>query len=113
VQTVLFVSTMTLGDERPVREIHDRFPVDALERGAGVSRVTAFLGSGFYALEFTIDESDGDFQSSYHRFVGTPELQKLFDELRAHVDELPAPADETGHLHFASPLFHWERGANG
>ena len=111
-QTVLFVSTMTLGDEVPVREIHERFPIEALERGAGVSRVTAFLGSGFYALEFTIDERDGDFQSGYHRFVGTPELQLFFDELRAHVDELPGSADETGHIHLASPLFHWERGGS-
>jgi len=108
-QTVLFVSTMKLGDEVQVREIHDRFPVEALDRGAGVSRLTAFLGSGFYALEFTVDESSGDFQTDYHRFVGTPEVQEFFDELRAYIDEMPAPEDETGHLHFASPLFNWER----
>lgn len=109
-QTVLFVSTMTLGHEHEVRQIHERFPIEALEQGAGVTRVTAFLGSGFYALELTVDDETRDFQTSFHEFVQTPAVQQVFEELRAHVDELPAPADETGHLHLASPLFHWERG---
>jgi hypothetical protein len=102
---------MTLGDEVPVREIHGHFPVEALDQGVGVSRVTAFLGSGFYALELTIDDEGTDFQSRYHEFVRSPEIQRFFDELRAHIDELPAPQDETGHLHFATPLFHWQREA--
>ncbi|HKG24853.1 MAG TPA: hypothetical protein VKB09_04350 [Thermomicrobiales bacterium] len=108
-QTVLFVSTMTLGDEVTVREIHDGFPIDALDQTEGVNRVVAFIGSGFYALELTIDDKGRDFQTRYHKLIGNPEIQRFFNELRAHIDELPAPQDETGHLHFATPLFHWER----
>ncbi len=37
-KTVLYVSPMTLGDEVQVREIHQRFPVERLERGVGVER---------------------------------------------------------------------------
>lgn len=109
-QTLLFVSTMTLGNEVQVREIHERFPVQALEGGVGVEQVTAFLGSGFYALQLTFDDSAGDFQTRYHQFVRTPEVQRFFDELRQHVDELPSPDDETGELHFAAPLLQWQRG---
>ncbi len=49
-QTVLFVSSMTLGSEIDVRQIHERIPVEALANGSAVDRVAAFIGGGFYAL---------------------------------------------------------------
>lgn len=109
-QTVLFVSTMTLGHEVQVREIHERFPVAALEKGVGVEQITAYLGSGFYALQITVNDDNSDFQTRYHEFVGDPDVQRFFDELRQHIDELPAPSDETGELHFAAPVLQWQRG---
>lgn len=109
-QTLLFVSTMTLGHEVQVREIHERFPVEAFEHGVGVEQLTAFLGSGFYALQITVDDDGSDFQTRYREFVNSPDVQRFFDELRQHVDELPAPSDETGELHFAAPILQWQRG---
>jgi hypothetical protein len=106
--TVLFVSPMTLGDEVQVREIHERFPVEALERGVGVERLRAFLGSGFYALEITA--SDGDFQDQFHRFLDTPEVTAFFKVLGEHVQDLPQPGEETAAMQLAAPMLEWERG---
>lgn len=106
--TVLFVSPMTLGDEVQVREIHERFPVEALERGAGVERLRAFVGSGFYALEITA--SDGDFQDQFHRFLDTPEVAAFFKALGEHVQDLPQPGEETAAMQLAAPMLEWERG---
>lgn len=106
-QTVLYVSPMELGNEVQVRAIHDRFPVAALDSGVGVERLAAFIGSGFYALEITV--SDGDFQEQFHRFLGTPEVARFFDELRAHVPKLPTPTEETAEMPLAAPMLYWER----
>jgi hypothetical protein len=113
VQTILYVSSMTLGDEVPVRQLHEAFPVNALERGHGVEKLTAFIGSGFYALELVIDDETGAFQERFHDFLRTPELQEFFAHLRAHVDELPTPESQTAELHLATPLLQWERGMAG
>jgi hypothetical protein len=107
-QTVLFVSPMTLGDEVQVREIHARFPVAALDRGAGVERLRAFIGSGFYALEITVAE--GDFQKQFHRFLDTPEVAAFFEALGAYVRDLPTPGEQTASMPLAAPLLDWERG---
>ena len=107
-QTVLFVSPMTLGDERQVRQIHEGFPVDALDRGAGVERLRAFVGSSVYALEITVGE--GDFQEQFHRFLDTPEVAAFFAALGAHVQGLPRPGEETAAMALAAPLLEWERG---
>ena len=107
-QTVLFVSPMTLGDELQVRVLHERFPVDALERGVGVGRLRAFIGSGFYAMEITVDE--GDFQERFHRFLDTPEVAAFFAALGAHVQGLPQPGEGTAAMPLAAPLLDWERG---
>ena len=109
-QTILYVSSMTLGDEVQVRHIHDRFPVQALEQGRGVEKLTAFIGSGFYALEVEVDDDEGDFQERFHEFLRTPEVQTFFDALRSHIDELPTPESKTAELHLATPLLQWERG---
>jgi len=109
-QTVLYVSPMTLGDELQVRELHDTFPLAALERGIGVERLRAFIGSGFYALEITVDEYNGDFQESFHRFLNTPEVKAFFDRLRPYVQDLPTPDEETAAMPLAAPLIDWERG---
>lgn len=107
-KTVLFVSPMTLGDEVQVREIHERFPVEALEPGVGVERLSAFVGSGFYALEITV--SDGDFQQQFHRFLDTPEVVAFFAELGEYVQNLPQPGEETAAMQLAAPMLEWERG---
>jgi hypothetical protein len=108
-QTVLYVSPMELGNEVQVREIHDRFPVAALDHGAGVERLVAYIGSGFYALEITV--ADGDFQEQFHRFLGTPEVAAFFRELSAHVNDLPTAAGETADMPLAAPMLYWERQA--
>ena len=108
-RTVLYVSPMKLGHEVRVRQIHDRFPVEALERGAGVGRLAAFIGSGFYALEVTVEE--GDFQERFHRFLATPEVAGFFRELAAHVEHLPLTAEGTAEMPLAAQMLVWQRGA--
>ena len=107
-QTVLYVSTMKLGSEVQVRQIHERFPVEALDRGAGVSRLAAFIGSGFYALELTID--DGDFQEQFHRLLATPEIAGFFKDLTAHVEHLPVTTEGTAEMPLAAQMLLWQRG---
>ena len=108
-QTVLFVSTMTLGKETDVRELHDQFPVEALESGETFDNMAAYIGSGFYALQLGFHS--GDFQERFREFVTNPALQSFFDQLREFIDELPAPSDHTAELHLAVPLFAWQRTA--
>ncbi len=107
-QTVLFVSPMILGDEYQVRDLHGDFPVEALERGIGVHRLRAFIGSGFYTLEIDVD--DGDFQEQFHRFLDTPEVSEFFEALGAHVQDLPRPGEQTAAMPLAAPMLEWERG---
>jgi hypothetical protein len=112
-QTLLYVSSMTLGDEVPVREAHEQFfPTEALATTDAVEQVAAFIGSGFYALEMRFADEEGDFQQKFHRFVGMPEVQAFFDRLRPYVDELPAADSQTAELHLASPLLFWDRRMN-
>jgi hypothetical protein len=106
-QTVLYVSPMKLGSEVAVRQLHERFPVAALEAGVGVDGLVAFIGSGFYALELTV--ADGDFQEQFHRFLGTPEVARFFQDLTAHVEHLPLTAEGTAVMPLAAPMFRWHR----
>lgn len=110
-QELLFVSTMTLGDEVQVRTLHDDFPYDALGPDSGVERVRAFIGSGFYALEITVQ--DGDVQENLHRFLGLPEVDGFFGSLRAHVQTLPRPDQGTADMPLAAPLLDWRLGSTG
>ena len=107
-QTVLYISPMKLGSEVQVRQIHERFPVEALERGAGVGRLVAFIGSGFYALEIAVE--DGDFQEQFHRFLATPEIAGFFKDLTAHVEHLPLTAEGTADMPLAAEMLRWQRG---
>lgn len=107
-QTVLYISPMTLGDEVQVRQIHERFPLEGLEGIVGVERLRAFIGSGFYALEITV--SDGDFQEQFHRFLDSPEVVAFFEALGAYVQNLPRPGEETAAMQLAAPILSWERG---
>jgi hypothetical protein len=106
-RTVLYISPMELGNELQVRQIHDRFPVDALERGVGVERLVAYIGSGFYALELTVGE--GDFQEQFHRFLATPEVAQFFTELQSHVEHLPVDAEGTAEMPLSTPMLVWNR----
>ena len=106
-QTVLHVSRMNVGDEVAVREAHDTFPVEALQRGIGIDRLVVFIGSGYYALEITV--SDGDFQENFHRFLGTPEVQQLFSSLAPHVKNLPQADAQTADLPLATAMLLWQR----
>ncbi len=105
-QTVLHVSRMNVGDEVAVREAHDAFPVEALQRGIGVDRLVVFIGSGYYALEITV--GDGDFQENFHRFLGAPEVQQLFAAIRPHVQDLPSPDAKTADLPLATAMLLWQ-----
>ncbi len=107
VQTVLLVSDMEVGSELAVRETHERFPLDVLERGIGVERLVAFIGSGRYALELTV--SDGDFQENFHQFLATPEVRQLFTDLSAYVSDLPDPDTGTAHMPLATAMLLWNR----
>lgn len=110
-QELLFVSTMTLGDEVQVRALHDDFPYGVLGPDAGVERVRAFIGSGFYVLEITLQ--DGDVQEQLHRFLAVPEVDRFFGSLRAHVQTLPRPDQGTADMPLAAPLIDWRLGATG
>ncbi len=106
--SVLYISPMKLGSEVRVRQIHDRFPVEALERGAGVGRLAAFIGSGLDVLEVTVEE--GDVQERFHRFLATPEVAGFFKELTAHVERLPLTAEGTAAMPLAAQMLLWQRG---
>ncbi len=106
-QTVLYVGQMQTGDEVEVRRVHERFPVEALERGIGVERLLVFIGSGFYALELTV--GDGDFQENFHRFLGTPEIRDLFQALGPYVRNLPSADAQTADLPLATAMLLWQR----
>lgn len=110
-QTVLYVSPMTTGDEVDVRRIHEQFPLDSLENGAGIERLVAFIGSGMYALEITVGA--GDFQEQFHRFLRTPSVQQLFRDLGPYVKDLPIPDEETADMPLAVPMLVWRRSGNG
>lgn len=106
-QTVLYVSPMTLGDEVQVRAAHESFPVETLEQGVGIERLKAFIGSGFYALEITV--ADGDFQEQFHRFLGTPEVVAFLDQLRPYIQGLPTPDEGTADMPLGTQMLEWAR----
>ncbi|HEU5433935.1 MAG TPA: hypothetical protein VFU81_19860 [Thermomicrobiales bacterium] len=108
-QTVLLVCPMELGKEQLVREAHERFPLAALQRGIGVERIVAFIGSGTYALSLTT--ADGDFQTNFARFVADPAVERFFDALRPYVRDLPRPDEKTADLPLATAMLLWQ--ANG
>ena len=107
-QTVLFVSPVTLGDEVQIRQVHEILPTEAIAQSESIERMQAFVGSGFYALELAF--ADGDFQERYRTFVSLPEVQTFFDALRPYVQSLPFPDDETAEVLLASPIVYWEQG---
>ena len=105
-QTVLHISRMDTGAELAVRRAHDAFSLDALDRGIGVERLVAFIGSGFYALEITV--GNGGFQEQFHRFLGTPEVTALFAALAPHVHDLPSPESKTAEMPLATAMLLWQ-----
>ncbi len=105
-QTLLHVSTMETGDELAVRAAHAAFPIDVLERGAGVDRLVVFIGSGYYALELTVAE--GEVQDNLRRFWSQPEVQALFAALRPYVQSLPDPDAKTADLPLATAMLLWQ-----
>jgi hypothetical protein len=107
VQTVLYVSPMTTGDEVEIRKIHERFPVETLEAGIGVERLLAFIGSGIYALEITV--ADGDFQEQFHRFLTAPPIREFFRELGRHIEAVPLAEQTTAEMPLATAMMLWQR----
>jgi hypothetical protein len=102
---------MTVGDELDVRRIHERFPLETLESGAGVERLVAFIGSGLYALEITV--GDGDFQSQFHRFLSAPPVREFFRELSRHVEHVPLVEETTAAMPLATAMMLWQRAGDG
>lgn len=109
-QTLLYVSRMTTGDEVAVRKAHEAFPVEALSRGLGIERFVAFIGSGMYAMEITV--ADGNVQENLRRFLTASEVQTLFDALRPHVDNLPQPGVQTADMPLATAMLLWQSTPN-
>ncbi len=107
-QTVLFVSPLTKGSEQDVLAIHDQLPVPELEQQADVERLRAYIGSGIYALEITVD--DGNFQEHFHRFLNMPAVAAFFRELQPHVHNLPRPDEETAAMPLTTLFMEWDRG---
>ncbi len=107
-QTVLLVCPMELGKEHLVRQAHDQFPLAALQRGIGIERIVAFIGSGTYALALTA--ADGDFQANFARFLADPEVERFFDDLRPYVRDLPHPGAKTADLPLATAMLLWQAG---
>lgn len=106
-QTVLYVAQMDTGSEVPVREVHDRFPLDeALAAGIGVERLVTFIGSGYYALEITV--ADGDFQENLHRFLAAPRVRDLFVALSPYARGLPTPDTRTAEMPLATAMLLWQ-----
>jgi hypothetical protein len=106
-QTVLYVSPMELGNEVQVRDIHERFPAEALESGIGIERLVAYIGSGYYALEITV--ADGDFQERFRTFLTNPDVRRFFQELSAHVQDLPLAGEGTAEMPLATAMLEWSR----
>jgi len=108
-QTVLHVSSMDLGSEVAVREVHDRFPLDkVLAGGIGVERLVIFIGSGYYALEITV--ADGNFQDNLERFLTNRTVRELFSSLAPYVNNLPQPNQGTAEMPLATAMLLWQRG---
>ncbi len=110
-QTVLYVGRMQTGTEVEVRRVHDDFPVEALQHATGVERLVLFIGSGIYAMEVTV--GDGDFQDNFHRFLGSPDIQALFQALRPYVQDLPIADQLTADMPLATAMLLWQRSGQG
>ncbi|MCC6315571.1 MAG: hypothetical protein IT337_16350 [Thermomicrobiales bacterium] len=105
-QTLLYVWPLERGDELAVRAAHEAFPAAALERGAGIVRLVAFIGSGMYAMEITT--ADGDVQERLRQFLAAPAVQQLFDALRPYVRDLPSPGEHTADMPLATAMLLWQ-----
>lgn len=119
---LLLIGRVKPGAEPALREVQARFPLAAAAE-AGIDAVDAFIGSGHYAVQFEI--GDSDVQQVLARFLNDPRVRAFRDELEPVTEGLPGPdyrfgtAEDdapgqtiynTGDLHFAAGMYRWRRG---
>ena len=126
---LLIIGRIKPGAEQRLREVQARFPHDAANE-AGIDAIEAYLGSGFYAVQFEIGRDD--IQHVLATFFNDDRVRRFRADLEPIVDGLPGPdyhfgpADQfhpgehgddsqsvynTGDLPFAASMYRWRVGA--
>jgi hypothetical protein len=125
---LLIIGRIKQGAEQKLREAQVRFPHDAANE-AGIDAVEAYLGSGFYAVQFEIGRDD--IQHVLTTFFNDDRVRRYRADLEPIVEGLPGPdyhfgpADRfhpeaegdasatvynTGDLPFAASMYRWRVG---
>jgi hypothetical protein len=125
---LLLVGRIKPGAEPALREAQARFPHDAANE-AGIDAIEAFIGSGFYAVQFEIGRED--VQHVLSAFFNDDRVRRFRVDLEPIVEGLPGPdyrfgpADRfhaegdgegaavlynTGDLPFAASMYRWRVG---
>jgi hypothetical protein len=85
---LLIIGRIKQGAETKLREAQARFPHDAANE-AGIEAVEAFIGSGFYAVQFEIGRDD--IQHVLTTFFNDDRVRRFRADLEPIVDNLPSP----------------------
>jgi hypothetical protein len=125
---LLIIGRIKPGAESRLREAQARFPHDAANE-AGIDAIEAYIGSGFYAVQFEIGRED--IQHVLATFFNDDRVRRFHTDLEPIVDGLPGPdyhfgpADQfhpdaepeaaatvynTGDLPFAASMYRWRVG---
>ncbi len=125
---LLIIGRIKPGAEPRLREAQAQFPHDAANE-AGIDAIEAYIGSGFYAVQFEI--SRDDIQHVLAAFFNDDRVRQFRADLESIVDGLPGPdyrfgpADQfhpsdagaasptvynTGDLPFAASMYRWRVG---
>ncbi len=100
---LLLIGHVKPGAEMELRETQARFPLDAAIE-AGIDAVEAFIGSGFYAVEFEIGADD--IQRVLGAFFNDPRMRKFRADLEQIVEGLPGSEYQFG----TADRFHADTG---
>ena len=103
-QRFAYVAQIQPGDEVAVRRILEHAP-DAAMAEHGVQEFTAYVGSGYCVLAFTLP--DGDFQTQFAAYTADPRVRAFHTDLAEHFIEgqqiaQPFSAGDD-HFHHAAP----------
>ena len=125
---LLVIGRVKPGKETKLRETQAQFPHDAANE-AGIEAIEAYIGSGFYVVQFEIGRDD--IQHVLATFFNDDRVRRFRADLEAIVDGLPGPdyrfgpADQfhlgdegetsptvynTGDLPFAASMYRWRVG---